>query len=73
MALDATPKDEQQRIAQVLHTFGITVRLAVQSGKVTAKPIVHALNGVGVRFAFEVLVFVEDVVVALVLVRGVSD
>jgi hypothetical protein len=73
LALDAPPKDKQQRIAQVLHTLGVAVRLAAQSGKVAAKSVVHALNGVGVRFAFEVLAFVEDVVVALVLVRGVSD
>ena len=49
------------------------MRLAAQPGKVAAKPVVHAFDGVRVRLAFEVLVFGEDVVVALVFVRGVSD
>lgn len=46
---------------------------AAKPGQVAAQPIIHALDGVGMRFAFEVLVFVEDGVVAGVLVGGVSD
>lgn len=46
---------------------------SAKPGQVAAQAIVHGLDGVGMRFAFEVLVFVEDGVVAGVLVGGVSD
>ena len=66
-------KDKQQRVPQVVHAFGIAVRFTTQSGQVAAQSVIHAFDGVRVRFAFEVLLCTEDVVVALVFIGGVSD
>lgn len=49
------------------------MRLASQPCQVAAQPVVHAFDGVRVRLAFDVLGSAKDVVVAGVLVGGVSD
>ena len=72
-ALDPSLKDKQQGIAQVVGTFGITVRLAAQPDQVAPQPVVHAFDGVRVRIAFDEPGSAKDVVVAGVLVGGVSD
>lgn len=66
-------KHKQKRVAQVLHAFGVAVRFASQPGQVAAQPVVHTLDGVGVRLALEVALLVEDGAVAGELVAGVSD
>jgi hypothetical protein len=72
-AAQTTLKDKQQRVAQVVYALGVAMGFAAQSGQVATQAIVHALDGVGVRFALEVLTGVKDGVVAGVLVGGVSD
>jgi hypothetical protein len=66
-------EDKEQSIAQVLQAFGITMRLAPESGQVAAQTVVHAFDDVRVRLAPDVLRVGEDGAVGGVLVGGVSD
>ena len=67
--MDAALEYEEQGVAQMFHAFGVTVRFAPQPSQVTAQPVIHALDGVGLRFAFEVLRGMEELVVAPVLAQ----
>ena len=49
------------------------MRLSSQSCQIATNPIVHAFDGVGVRFALEVLGLGENFAVTLPVVGGVSE
>ena len=63
---------EQDRGGEVAFGLRVAMCLASQSRQIAANPVVHAFDGVRVRFASEVLGLGDDSAVAVV-VGGVSE